>query len=117
MARDYQKLLRGERVLVPRWVVIGVVAAGLLWVGLKIMVPPRWTVQRLDSPNGERAASAACTAGSGLCVSHCNSSGGVPGFAAIAGWRSERDPTIQTNSAKEVWGFQAATRSGSTPVV
>ena len=56
MARDYQKLLRGERVLVPRWVVIGVVAAGLLWVGLKIMVPPRWTVQRLDSPNGERAA-------------------------------------------------------------
>ena len=65
----------------------------------------------------ERAASAACTAGSGLCVSHCNSSGGVPGFAAIAGWRSERDPAIRASSAKEVWGFQAATRSGSTPVV
>ena len=56
MVRDYQKLLRGSGVMVPRWVVVSVVALALLWVGLKILVPPRWMVQRLDSPDGKRSA-------------------------------------------------------------
>lgn len=56
MVRDYQKLLRSEGVLVPRWVVLVAVSLVLLWVGLKILVPPRWIVQRLDSPDGQRSA-------------------------------------------------------------
>lgn len=56
MPRDYQKLTRGEGVLVPRWVLVGLAAIGLVFVALRILVPPSWVVQRLDSPDGRRSA-------------------------------------------------------------
>ena len=30
--------------------------AALTWLGLKIMIPPRWEIQRLDSPDGQISA-------------------------------------------------------------
>ena len=56
MPRDYQKFLRGDRVAVPRWVALLVVWGGVLWIGLKILVPPSWVIQQLDSPDGKRSA-------------------------------------------------------------
>jgi hypothetical protein len=56
MARDYRNLLRSEGVWVPRWVVTLVLGAVLVGVALRILVPPSWLVQRLDSPDGKRAA-------------------------------------------------------------
>ena len=55
--RDYRKLGRREEgVWVPRWLVTLVVGAVLVWVALRIFVPPSWIVQRLDSPDGSRSA-------------------------------------------------------------
>jgi hypothetical protein len=54
--RDYQKLTRGEGMFVPRWIVAGLAALGVLFVALRILVPPSWIVQRLDSPDGRRSA-------------------------------------------------------------
>jgi hypothetical protein len=56
MARDYRQLLRGDGVWVPRWVVRLAIAAVVVWAALKILVPPSWVVQRLDSPDGKRSA-------------------------------------------------------------
>ncbi len=56
MARNYGQLFRGEGVWVPRWVITIIVLAALLWFAARIFVPPMWTVQRLDAPNGERSA-------------------------------------------------------------
>lgn len=56
MPRDYRKLLRSEGVVVPRWVIVLLVGGGLVWVALRILVPPSWIVQRLDSPDGKRSA-------------------------------------------------------------
>jgi hypothetical protein len=50
MPRDCQKFLRGERVMVPRWLFLAVIWGGVLWIGLKIFVPPSWVIQQLDSP-------------------------------------------------------------------
>ena len=43
-------------ILVPRWMVYLVIAIPLAWLGLKIMIPPRWEIQRLDSPDGKISA-------------------------------------------------------------
>jgi len=56
MNRDYQKLTRAAGIWVPRWLVYAVVVILFLLVGLRILIPPAWTVQRLDSPDGERSA-------------------------------------------------------------
>lgn len=56
MPRDYQKLTRGEGVFVPRWLIVALAAAGVLVVALRILIPPSWLVQRLDSPDGRRSA-------------------------------------------------------------
>lgn len=56
MARDYQKLLRSSGVVVPRWVIAAVLGVTLLWIVARILVPPSWIVQRLDSPDGRRSA-------------------------------------------------------------
>ncbi len=56
MARDYVKLVRGEGVLVPRWLLTTLLALALLFVAFRILVPPSDLLQRLDSPDGERAA-------------------------------------------------------------
>ena len=57
MARDYQSMLGSTKgVWVPRWLVI---AIGVLFFGtltLRILRPPAWPLQRLDSPNGELSA-------------------------------------------------------------
>jgi len=55
MSRDQHKWIKGG-IFVPRWVVVFLVAVGLLFVGVKIMVPPKWELQRIDSPNGEISA-------------------------------------------------------------
>jgi hypothetical protein len=56
MPRDYQKFLRGERVMVPRWLFWIGIWGGVVWIGLKIFVPPNWMIQQLDSPDGNRSA-------------------------------------------------------------
>lgn len=56
MARDYTKLARGQGIWLPRWVVIAVPAIIVLWAALRILVPPSWIVQQLDSPDGARSA-------------------------------------------------------------
>ena len=56
MPRDYQRLLRGERVTIPRWLFLVAIWGGVLWIGLKIFVPPSWVIQQLDSPDGKRSA-------------------------------------------------------------
>jgi hypothetical protein len=45
-----------EGVWVPRWIVglVGVVV--VMYVALRILVPPSWMIQRLDSPDGSRTA-------------------------------------------------------------
>lgn len=55
MARDYSKYFR-DGVYLPRWAVLLLVLLGLAFVGLKILTPPRWIVQRLDSPDGTMPA-------------------------------------------------------------
>ena len=52
MARNYKKFMRGEGVFVPRWVVTLLIIGLLTWFGLKILIPPTWIIQRLDSPDG-----------------------------------------------------------------
>ncbi|MBU0676827.1 MAG: hypothetical protein KJ626_01815 [Verrucomicrobia bacterium] len=49
-------MLRGDGVFVPRWVVVVLVTAAILWFGFKIYLPPSVRVQRLDSPDGEKTA-------------------------------------------------------------
>jgi hypothetical protein len=56
MPRDYQKFLCSDRVMIPRWLFLAVVWGGILWIGLKIFVPPSWVIQQLDSPDGKRSA-------------------------------------------------------------
>lgn len=56
MPRDYQKFLRSDRVMIPRWLFLLVIWGGVLWIGLKIFVPPSWVIQQLDSPDGKRSA-------------------------------------------------------------
>ena len=56
MPRDYQKFLRSDRVTIPRWLFLLVIWGGVLWIGLKIFVPPSWVIQHLDSPDGKRSA-------------------------------------------------------------
>ena len=56
MSRDDQKFLRRGRVAVPRWLFLLVIWGGVLWIGLKIFVPPSWVIQQLDSPDGKRSA-------------------------------------------------------------
>ena len=56
MARDYQKFLRSDRVMIPRWLFLVVVWGAVLWIGLNILVPPSWVIQQLDSPDGNRSA-------------------------------------------------------------
>ena len=56
MTRSYARWVRPEGVLVPRGVVVAVVACGLIWMSLRIFVAPSWIVQRLDSPDGGRSA-------------------------------------------------------------
>jgi hypothetical protein len=41
---------------VPRWLALLLASAALLYLGLRILVPPAWNVQRLDSPDGRRSA-------------------------------------------------------------
>ena len=55
MTRNYQRLPR-DGILVPRWMGWLVAAVLLGWLGLKIMIPPRWEIQRLDSPDGKISA-------------------------------------------------------------
>ena len=45
-----------EGILGPRWLVAAGGALALFWVGLSILKPPAWVVQRLDSPDGRHAA-------------------------------------------------------------
>jgi hypothetical protein len=56
MPRDYQKFLRSDRVMIPRWLFLVVVWGVVLWIGLNILVPPSWVIQQLDSPDGRRSA-------------------------------------------------------------
>ncbi len=56
MTRDYRKLLRNDGVYVPRAVFRVAIALGIVWMAWRIFVPPSWLVQRLDSPDGKRAA-------------------------------------------------------------
>jgi hypothetical protein len=56
MARNYRSLFRGDGVWVPRWVMVLCVLGLLLWFAARIFVPPMWTVQRLDAPDGSRSA-------------------------------------------------------------
>ena len=56
MVRDYRSAARGSGVWVPRWLVVLVSALVLLWLGLRILIPPSWIVQQLDSPDGKRSA-------------------------------------------------------------
>lgn len=56
MARTYGNLFLGQGVWVPRWIITILVLGVLLWFAARIFVPPMWTVQRLDSPDGERSA-------------------------------------------------------------
>ncbi len=55
MTRNYQRLPR-DGILVPRWMVWLVAVILLGWLGLKIMIPPRWEIQRLDAPDGKISA-------------------------------------------------------------
>ncbi len=55
MTRGFQRLPRNG-IFVPRWMVMLVSTAALAWLGLKIMIPPRWEIQRLDSPDGQISA-------------------------------------------------------------
>lgn len=56
MARDYQDRTRRHGVFVPRWLITGILFAPLVLITLRILRPPNWTVQRLDSPDGRYAA-------------------------------------------------------------
>ena len=55
MTRDFQHLPRNG-IFVPRWFAMLAATAALTWLGLKIMIPPRWEIQRLDSPDGQISA-------------------------------------------------------------
>lgn len=56
MVRQYGNERGGSGIWVPRWVVLVAVFLFLLWFGLRIFVPPMWTIQRLDAPDGARSA-------------------------------------------------------------
>ncbi|MDD4735211.1 MAG: hypothetical protein PHP44_03795 [Kiritimatiellae bacterium] len=57
MKHDSRHMMLPCRVIpVPRWMVFLVAAIALGWLGLKIMIPPRWEIQRLDSPDGKVSA-------------------------------------------------------------
>ncbi|MBU1694257.1 MAG: hypothetical protein KJ726_09085 [Verrucomicrobia bacterium] len=54
MAPNPRNLVGG--LWVPRWIVLLLASAALLYLGLRIVAPPAWIVQRLDSPDGRRSA-------------------------------------------------------------
>ena len=54
--RNYQKFLNRDRVMIPRWLFLTGVWGAILWIALKILVPPSWVIQQLDSPDGTRSA-------------------------------------------------------------
>jgi len=56
MSRNYQQLVRRRGVLIPRWALIALGLLALVFLGFRIFLPPATTVQRLDSPDGERSA-------------------------------------------------------------
>lgn len=45
-----------EGVWVPRWIVALVGVVVVMVAALRILVPPAWMIQRLDSPDGSRTA-------------------------------------------------------------
>lgn len=45
-----------EGVWVPRWIVALAAVVVAMYVALRILVPPSWMIQRLDSPDGSRSA-------------------------------------------------------------
>jgi len=48
--------LAEDGIFIPRRVLVWLAAAALLYMALRILVPPAWIVQRLDSPDGRQAA-------------------------------------------------------------
>lgn len=47
---------RGATYAVPRWIAHLLAVVGLLYLGFRISQGPVWTLQRLESPDGRRAA-------------------------------------------------------------
>lgn len=56
MARDWGQRQAGQGVLVPRWLVLAVPAVILVYVIMRVVVPPAIIVQQLDAPEGGRRA-------------------------------------------------------------
>jgi hypothetical protein len=57
MARDYQAVLRsGKGVWVPQWIIIALAILFFGTLALRILKPPQWNLQRLDSPDGSMSA-------------------------------------------------------------
>lgn len=57
MARDYAALGRGPRgIFVPRWMLMSAAFVVMAVVFFAAFAPSRWTIQRLESPDGSRTA-------------------------------------------------------------
>jgi hypothetical protein len=56
MSRSFDVPARRQGLRVPRWLAAGLAGAALLWIALRILTPPAWVIQRLDSPDGSRTA-------------------------------------------------------------
>ena len=57
MARDYSSALRQAKgIWIPRWIVIAVAVLFFGMLALRILRPPQWVIQRLDSPDGSLSA-------------------------------------------------------------
>ena len=57
MVRDYSSHLRPNRGLwIPRWLVIAVAVVFVGTLTLRILKPPQWNLQRLDSPDASMRA-------------------------------------------------------------
>lgn len=57
MSRNYAALSRGPSgIFVPRWLLIAAAGVLLSILAWSSFAPPTWTIQRLESPDGNRTA-------------------------------------------------------------
>ena len=56
MVRDWKRQVAGEGVWVPRSVLLLLLGVLVALVFYKIYAPPKWLIQRLDSPDGKKKA-------------------------------------------------------------
>lgn len=110
MSRDYAALSRGARgVFVPRWMLWTAGFALLAVLYFAAFSPPRWTIQRLESPDGKRTAVLFRT------------QDGSPHFAIkvreAALWRTVYTSPPITNSFREDLGERLAWSSNSATLL